>query len=138
MAILIYSLSLQFQARHPPTNQTCSLCNCCATFLQMIVDIEGLEVYFPYPYMYPEQFKYMAALRKTVAQRAHGLLEMPTGTGKTVCLLALLTSVQIASTPSPKLVYCTRTVQEMDKVIAELKRVITHRDQAYHEKYGNA
>jgi DNA excision repair protein ERCC-2 len=102
----------------------------------MVLDIEGLEVFFPYPYMYPEQYKYMAALRRTVAQKAHGLLEMPTGTGKTVCLLSLLTSIQIAAKPSPKLIYCTRTVQEMDKVVEELKRVITHRDEAYREKYN--
>jgi DNA excision repair protein ERCC-2 len=34
----------------------------------------------------------MEYLKKTLDSTGHALLEMPTGTGKTVCLLALLTS----------------------------------------------
>jgi DNA excision repair protein ERCC-2 len=34
----------------------------------------------------------MQYLKKTLDSTGHALLEMPTGTGKTVCLLALLTS----------------------------------------------
>jgi DNA excision repair protein ERCC-2 len=48
----------------------------------------------------------------------HALLEMPTGTGKTVCLLSLITSYQYAHPKSAgKLVYCTRTVPEMNAVM---------------------
>jgi DNA excision repair protein ERCC-2 len=53
------------------------------------------------------------------------MLEMPTGTGKTVTLLSFVTSYQQycaeMGQPVPKLVYCTRTVQEMEKVLKELK-----------------
>ena len=71
------------------------------------------------------------------------VLEMPTGTGKTVCLLSVTTSFQYhcmqldaaasgagaAATPKVrKIVYCTRTVQEMEKAIEELKRVHAYRD----------
>lgn len=41
---------------------------------------------------------------------------MPTGTGKTITLLALVTSYQLAHKEVGKLVYCTRTVPEMEKV----------------------
>lgn len=34
----------------------------------------------------------MEYLKKTLDSTGHAILEMPTGTGKTVCLLALLTS----------------------------------------------
>ena len=34
----------------------------------------------------------MEYMKKTLDSTGHALLEMPTGTGKTVCLLALLTS----------------------------------------------
>lgn len=34
----------------------------------------------------------MEYLKKTLDSTGHALLEMPTGTGKTICLLALLTS----------------------------------------------
>ena len=48
--------------------------------------------------------------------QGHGLLEMPTGTGKTITLLSLITSYQLAHPDMGKLIYCTRTVHEMEKV----------------------
>jgi DNA excision repair protein ERCC-2 len=53
---------------------------------------------------------------------------MPTGTGKTVCVLSLVTSYQHAHPETGKLIYCTRTVPEMTKCVAELKLVIGYRD----------
>lgn len=41
--------------------------------------------------------------------KGHALLEMPTGTGKTVCLVSLITSYQYQYPSTGKLVYCTRT-----------------------------
>lgn len=49
------------------------------------------------------------------------------GTGKTVCLISLITSYQFAHPEVGKLIYCTRTVPEMMKCIEELKRVIGYR-----------
>lgn len=46
---------------------------------------------------------------------------MPTGTGKTITLLSLITSYQLAHPEVGKLVYCTRTVPEMEKVLVELQ-----------------
>ena len=48
-------------------------------------------------------------------------LQMPTGTGKTITLLSLITSYQLAHPEVGKLVYCTRTVPEMEKVLVELQ-----------------
>ena len=48
--------------------------------------------------------------------KGHCLLEMPTGTGKTVTLLSLITAYQFAHKEAGKLIYCTRTVPEMTKV----------------------
>lgn len=47
--------------------------------------------------------------------------QMPTGTGKTITLLSLITSYQLAHPEVGKLVYCTRTVPEMEKVLVELQ-----------------
>ena len=52
---------------------------------------------------------------------------MPTGTGKTITLLSLITSYQLAHPETGKLVYCTRTVPEMEKVLQELKELIDYR-----------
>ena len=53
---------------------------------------------------------------------------MPTGTGKTVSLLSLITSYQFAHPDrTGKLVYCTRTVPEMNAVMKELGVVLKYR-----------
>jgi DNA excision repair protein ERCC-2 len=119
----------------------------------MKFNVENVPVYFPYPFVYEEQLAYMRALKRAVERKgekrlfcssccccghpshihpgSHCMLEMPTGTGKTVTLLSFVTSYQqhCAETgePVPKLVYCTRTVQEMEKVLKELKEVTKYR-----------
>jgi len=52
---------------------------------------------------------------------------MPTGTGKTVCLISLITSYQLAHPDVGKLIYCTRTVPEMVKCVEEVRKVIEYR-----------
>ena len=69
----------------------------------------------------------MRALKQTLDGGGHCLLEMPTGTGKTVCLLSLITSYQFANPGAGKLVYCTRTVPEMNSVMEELATVLAYR-----------
>ncbi|XP_078440069.1 RAD3-like DNA-binding helicase protein [Wolffia australiana] len=89
--------------------------------------IEDVAVYFPYEHIYPEQYEYMAELKRALDAHGHCLLEMPTGTGKTVALLSLIVSY-ILSKPHKtlKLVYCTRTVHEMEKTLAELRLLCHH------------
>ncbi len=38
--------------------------------------IEGLTVYFPYDYIYPEQFQYMLELKHALDAKGHCLLEV--------------------------------------------------------------
>jgi DNA excision repair protein ERCC-2 len=58
----------------------------------MRLEIEGLPVLFPFPRLFNEQLCYMTELKRALANRTHAILEMPTGTGKTVCLLSLILS----------------------------------------------
>ena len=96
----------------------------------MRFDLEGLDVFFPYEAIYKEQYEYMLNLKRAIDAKGHALLEMPTGTGKTVCLVALVTSYQFQYPQTGKLVYCTRTVQEMFKTMDEIRRVIAFREKA--------
>mmetsp|Transcript_8985 Transcript_8985/g.22241 ORF Transcript_8985/g.22241 Transcript_8985/m.22241 type:complete len:815 (-) Transcript_8985:62-2506(-) len=93
----------------------------------MRFDLDGLDVFFPYDRIYLEQFQYMRNLKQSLDAGGHCLLEMPTGTGKTVCLLSLITSYQFANPSVGKLVYCTRTVPEMNHVVEELGTVLSYR-----------
>ena len=54
--------------------------------------------------------------------------QMPTGTGKTITLLSLVTSYQLQHPEVGKLVYCTRTVPEMEKALEELQNLIKFRE----------
>ena len=85
----------------------------------MKFQIEDVTVYFPYDHIYPEQYAYMVELKRALDARGHCLLEMPTGTGKTIALLSLITSYTLSKPNNPvKLIYCTRTVHEMEKTLA--------------------
>ena len=86
---------------------------------------------FPYPRIYPEQYAYMLELKRSLDARGHAILEMPTGTGKTITLLSLITSYQRAHPEMGKLIYCTRTIPEMEKVLEELKVLESRRDELF-------
>ena len=45
----------------------------------MKLNVDGLLVYFPYEYIYPEQFSYMLELKRSMDAKGHCLLEMPSG-----------------------------------------------------------
>ncbi|KAK2990498.1 hypothetical protein RJ640_019778 [Escallonia rubra] len=97
----------------------------------MKFQIEDVTVYFPYDHIYPEQHAYMVELKRALDAKGHCLLEMPTGTGKTIALLSLITSYALSKPSSlVKLLYCTRTVHEMEKTLGELK--LLHRYQRLH------
>ncbi|XP_057566961.1 general transcription and DNA repair factor IIH helicase subunit XPD isoform X2 [Hippopotamus amphibius kiboko] len=101
----------------------------------MKLNVDGLLVYFPYDYIYPEQFSYMLELKRTLDAKGHGVLEMPSGTGKTVSLLALIMAYQRAyPLEVTKLIYCSRTVPEIEKVIEELRKLLNFYEKQEGEK----
>ncbi|XP_067007170.2 general transcription and DNA repair factor IIH helicase subunit XPD [Anabrus simplex] len=101
----------------------------------MKITVDGLLVYFPYDYIYPEQYAYMLELKRTLDAKGHCLLEMPSGTGKTVSLLSLIVAYMIAHPLDvTKLIYCSRTVPEIEKVIEELRRLVAFIEKERDEK----
>ncbi|SOV14514.1 DNA repair helicase RAD3, putative [Plasmodium sp. gorilla clade G2] len=93
----------------------------------VVFKLDDVEVFFPYDYIYPEQYAYMKYLKKTLDSEGHCVLEMPTGTGKTVAIFSLITSYQYHKKDEGKFIFCTRTVAEMEKSLIELKKVIQYR-----------
>lgn len=52
---------------------------------------------------------------------------MPSGTGKTITLLALIVAYMLEHPLDiTKLIYCSRTVPEIEKVLEELKKLIDY------------
>ncbi|KAF7993114.1 hypothetical protein HCN44_005895 [Aphidius gifuensis] len=93
----------------------------------MKISVDGLIVYFPYDYIYPEQYAYMLELKRGLDARGHCLLEMPSGTGKTITLLSLIVAYMLEHPLQvTKLIYCSRTVPEIEKVLEELKTLMNY------------
>lgn len=86
-----------------------------------------LPVLFPYPRIYPEQYAYMSDLKRTLDAGGHCVLEMPSGTGKTVSLLSLIVAYQQHYPEHRKLIYCSRTMSEIEKALAELRALMKYR-----------
>ncbi len=42
----------------------------------MKFNLEGLSVYFPYEYIYPEQYQFMLECKRALDAKGHGLLEV--------------------------------------------------------------
>lgn len=60
--------------------------------------------------------------------QGHCVLEMPSGTGKTVSLLSLIVAYLIVNKHDVhKLIYCSRTVQEINKVYYRRELVLQSR-----------
>lgn len=118
----------------------------------MKIQIGSLPVYFPYDRIYPEQYEYMVELyrvihtndqsksnnkekRKTSSGMKHGtamtaMFEMPRATGHLTCMLSLICSLLFHERETTrmsgnwsKLVFCTNSVIQMEKVMEECKFV---------------
>ena len=59
------------------------------------------------------------------------MLEMPSGTGKTVSLLSLIMSYQLAKPDAGKLIYCSRTVPEIEQVQTQNREQIQRNIRSY-------
>lgn len=74
---------------------------------------------------------------ETLDAGGHCVLEMPSGTGKTVSLLSLIVAYQQYYPEKRKLVYCSRTMSEIEKALAELKALMKYRadELGYEEEF---
>lgn len=81
----------------------------------------------------------MCDLKRTLDAGAggHCVLEMPSGTGKTVSLLSLIVAYQQHHPEKRKLIYCSRTMSEIEKALAELKALMKYRTEqlGYEEEF---
>ena len=97
--------------------------------------LAGTDVEFPFP-PYPSQVAYMAHVVAALEHQTNALLESPTGTGKTLCLLCSLlgwlqrrkgesVGMPGAAPGSPRRVlYVTRTHAQLAQVIREFRRTV--------------
>lgn len=71
----------------------------------------------------------MCDMKKTLDVGGNSILEMPSGTGKTVTLLSLTIAYQMHYPEHRKIIYCSRTMSEIEKALAELHNLMKFREQ---------
>lgn len=93
--------------------------------------VDDIEIDFPFE-AYPCQLKFMESVIKTLRGTTNAILESPTGTGKTLCLLCSCIAFQqylrVKEGKVLKIVYSSRTHSQLSQVIREL-RSTAYRDQ---------
>ncbi|KAK9471702.1 uncharacterized protein V1510DRAFT_419386 [Dipodascopsis tothii] len=70
----------------------------------------------------------MCDLKRTLDAGGNCILEMPSGTGKTVSLLSLTIAYQMFYPEHRKLIYCSRTQSEIEKALTELYNLMKYRE----------
>eukprot|EP01062_Namystynia_karyoxenos_P031778 TRINITY_DN2354_c2_g1_i1.p1 TRINITY_DN2354_c2_g1~~TRINITY_DN2354_c2_g1_i1.p1 ORF type:complete len:1063 (+),score=363.90 TRINITY_DN2354_c2_g1_i1:73-3189(+) len=94
-----------------------------------VYDVHGVPVDFPFE-AYPCQLEYMRAVVTALDGGSNALLESPTGTGKTLCLLCSTVAWLLhrgggqGPNPSrpPRVLYTSRTHSQLKQVIREFRR----------------
>ena len=84
--------------------------------------INGIEVEFPF-HPYQLQVNYMNCVIESCQTGQYALLESPTGTGKTLCLLCGALSWKYHTNYPGRILYSTRTHSQLKNCINELKKL---------------
>ncbi|VEU20151.1 DEKNAAC100957 [Brettanomyces naardenensis] len=69
----------------------------------------------------------MCDIKRCIDVGGNGVLEMPSGTGKTIALLALSVAYQMYYPEHRRIIYCSRTMSEIEKALIELGKLMEFR-----------
>lgn len=76
------------------------------------------NTFFPYE-PYPEQLEIVRNIQEAIKNREHSLIESPTGTGKTLCLLiGVFSGLMTEEKAKKKIFYLTRTHSQITQVMS--------------------
>jgi Rad3-related DNA helicase len=113
---------------------------------QHLITFDNINVYFPYP-PYSCQIDFISKILNSLKNKTNALLESPTGTGKTLCLLTSVfawmntqmvddfsvisksvgsfkKSEESGTSNIKRVYYCSRTHSQLKQVVKELKMTV--------------
>lgn len=91
--------------------------------------LQNTNIYFPFE-LYQTQKNYISKLLsnrpnrlkiEAIKEKSHGLLESPTGTGKTLCILSACLSAMHSDPSISRVVYLSRTHNQLNQAVKELE-----------------
>ena len=96
------------------------------------INVYKTDILFPYEHPYQAQIAIMANSARAFSEQKNALLESPTGTGKSLALLASSLAFQDTclkkseTGESPKIYYSSRTHSQLKQVVSEYKKLVYH------------
>ena len=81
-----------------------------------LINLNGIDINFPFD-PYECQLNYMKAVLDCLIQRKNGILESPTGTGKTLCLLCSSLSWLLAAKADIQFSCVQNELTDADKIL---------------------
>ncbi|BFU25795.1 DNA repair helicase putative [Entamoeba histolytica] len=95
----------------------------------IIFTVNGIEIHFPYQFIYPEQYQFIKTVTSGVTNNKKPphkqiIIEMGTGTGKTVSIITAAKGLlDNQGSNISHTIYCTRTIDEIKQIFNELTKL---------------
>lgn len=92
----------------------------------MQFSLEGLVVYFPYEYIYPEQYRYMLELKRALDAKGHCLLEVRCIGGHALLPASALSWEFDKDTMQTRLTYWSALMTDADRHGQDYHAAVAH------------
>jgi DNA excision repair protein ERCC-2 len=96
----------------------------------MKFQLDSITLYHPYAHIYPEQYQHMLVLKKILDLNSQCMLEIPQCYGRTSAFLSVITSYQSVHSKIYKTIYCTKNIDNINKILSELQHIIGYMNEA--------
>lgn len=94
----------------------------------MKIKLDELDLYFPFKYIYPEQYEYLLTLKTLFGNSPiNSVIQIPPALSKSICVFSFYVSSYLQN-PSiiPRLVFSAKSVPEYEHAMMTLKLVIDY------------
>jgi len=94
----------------------------------MKIKLDDLDLYFPFKYIYPEQYEYLLALKAIFANSpSNSTIQIPPALSQASCLFAFYVSNFLQNpTTIPRLVFSAKSITVLEHAMQSLKLVIDY------------
>ena len=88
-----------------------------------VFTLYGLDVVFPYELMYPEQKEFMEQIKLSLDDGGPCILELPAGSGRSICVFSIVLSYLKAHKNFGPFVYAVNSLPAFERAVSSLRLV---------------